>query len=137
VVYPPLERNYSVFTNHWYPLEQTAVVVALTEVVVRSLNEQRCLGDKMEAFAGRGLGDFMFCRHLGDLLKVVDGRNIAKSVRPVRTIFTIGQRKPIEPSWLEPARSWIATRGNDRSVAIPNKSGVGRNVPAGIAGPLS
>ena len=64
------------FSNRWYPLAtQTARPVVLPSgVSIRLINAPEFIATKLEAFAGRGNGDYLFSHDLGDLLAVIDGR---------------------------------------------------------------
>ncbi|MGB5062715.1 MAG: hypothetical protein WBQ37_03000 [Candidatus Competibacter sp.] len=75
-VMPTLEEILG-FANRWYPLAlQTAVAVALPSGrLIRLIAAPVFLATKLEAFDGRGQGDFLFSHDLGDLLAVVDGRD--------------------------------------------------------------
>ena len=74
-VMPPLEEILG-FANRWYPLAlETAIEVALPSgQPIRLITAPVFLATKLEAFDGRGHGDFLFSHDLGDLLAVVDGR---------------------------------------------------------------
>ena len=76
-VMPPLEEILG-FANRWYPLAlESAVTVALPSGhPIRLITAPVFLATKLEAFAGRGRGDFLFSHDLGDLLAVVDGRDV-------------------------------------------------------------
>jgi len=76
-VMPPLEEVLG-FANRWYPLAlETAVTVTLPSGhPIRLLTAPVFLATKLEAFDGRGQGDFLFSHDLGDLLAVVDGRDV-------------------------------------------------------------
>ena len=75
-VMPTLEEILG-FSNRWYPLAlATAQPAALPSGrAVRVIQAPVFLGTKLEAFDGRGKGDFLFSHDLGDLLAVVDGRD--------------------------------------------------------------
>lgn len=74
-VMPPLEEILG-FANPWYPLAlETAESVALPSGrLIRLITAPVFLATKLEAFAGRGNGDYLFSHDLGDLLAVIDGR---------------------------------------------------------------
>lgn len=74
-VMPTLEEILG-FANRWYPLAlETAVPVALPSGrTVRLIAAPLFVATKLEAFAGRGQGDFLFSHDTGDLLAVIDGR---------------------------------------------------------------
>lgn len=76
-VMPPLEEILG-FANRWYPLAlETAVGVELPSGrAIRLIAAPVFLATKLEAFAGRGQGDFLFSHDLGDLIAVVDGREV-------------------------------------------------------------
>lgn len=74
-VMPTLEEILG-FSNRWYPLAlQTALPVALpSSRSIRLITAPVFLATKLEAFDGRGNGDFLFSHDLEDILAVVDGR---------------------------------------------------------------
>lgn len=75
-VMPSLEEILG-FANRWYPLAlETAEPVALPSGrTIRLITAPVFLATKLEAFDGRGKGDFLFSHDLGDLLAVIDGRS--------------------------------------------------------------
>ena len=75
-VMPTLEKILG-FANRWYPLcVSTAEPLALPSgVVIRVIQAPVFIGTKLEAFHGRGAGDYLFSHDLGDILSVVDGRD--------------------------------------------------------------
>lgn len=74
-VMPSLEQILG-FANRWYPLAlETARSTALPSGrMIRLISAPVFVATKLEAFDGRGQGDFLFSHDLGDLLAVVDGR---------------------------------------------------------------
>lgn len=64
------------FHNRWYELSvETAEVVTLTaELSIRLITAPLFLATKIEAFKGRGQGDFLMSHDLEDIITVVDGR---------------------------------------------------------------
>ncbi|WP_153115709.1 hypothetical protein [Rhodocyclus tenuis] len=74
-VMPTLEQILG-FANRWYPLAlETAEPVSLPGGhKIRLIAAPVFIATKLEAFAGRGQGDFLFSHDLGDLLAVIDGR---------------------------------------------------------------
>ena len=74
-VMPTLEKILG-FSNRWYPLAlATAQPIALPSGrPIRLLTAPVFLATKLEAFDGRGKGDFLFSHDLEDLLAVIDGR---------------------------------------------------------------
>ena len=74
-VMPTLEEILG-FANRWYPLcVSTAPPLALPSGVgIRVIHAPVFIGTKLEAFHGRGGGDYLFSHDLGDIVSVVDGR---------------------------------------------------------------
>lgn len=74
-VMPTLEHILG-FSNHWYPLAlETAVPVQLPSgQEIRLVNAPVFVATKLEAFAGRGKGDYLSSHDLEDLLAIIDGR---------------------------------------------------------------
>jgi predicted nucleotidyltransferase len=64
------------FHNRWYPLAvKSAVSVTIpTGTAIRLISAPVFLGTKLEAFQGRGAGDYLASHDLEDVLTVVDGR---------------------------------------------------------------
>lgn len=64
------------FSNRWYPLAlETAQLQGLPSGrVIRIVTAPVFLATKLEAFRGRGKGNFLFSHDLEDLMAVVDGR---------------------------------------------------------------
>ena len=75
-VMPTLETILG-FANRWYPLcVATAAPLALPSgTVIRVIQAPVFIGTKLEAFHGRGGGDYLFSHDLGDIISVVDGRD--------------------------------------------------------------
>lgn len=75
-VMPALEKVLG-FSNPWYPLAlETAAPVALPSgTLIRLIAAPVFLATKLEAFSGRGQGDYLFSHDLGDFLAVIDGRD--------------------------------------------------------------
>lgn len=63
-------------TNRWYPgaVAHAEVHELLADLHVRVLTAPYFLGTKLEAFAGRGAGDFQASHDLEDIVAVVNGR---------------------------------------------------------------
>jgi predicted nucleotidyltransferase len=76
-VMPTLE-NILGFSNRWYPLAlQTAHPTTLPSgTVIRLVPAPVFLATKLEAFTGRGNNDYLFSHDLGDLVSIVDGRDV-------------------------------------------------------------
>jgi hypothetical protein len=64
------------FHNRWYPLavESATTVTIPTGATIRLIAAPVFLATKLEAFHGRGLGDYLASHDLEDVLTVVDGR---------------------------------------------------------------
>lgn len=75
-VMPTLEEILG-FANRWYPLcVSTAEPLELPSgVAIRVIQAPVFISTKLEAFHGRGGGDYLFSHDLGDILSVVDGRD--------------------------------------------------------------
>lgn len=73
----PTQEEILGFANCWYPLcVATAEPVELPSGVgIRVILAPVFVGTKLEAFHGRGAGDYLFSHDLGDILSVVDGRD--------------------------------------------------------------
>lgn len=65
------------FTNRWYKqvLQTSDRQQIADELVIRVVNAPYFVGTKLEAFKGRGEGDFQASHDLEDLISVVDGRS--------------------------------------------------------------
>jgi len=72
----PVQPEVLGFSNRWYPFAvETAVTVDLGDgVTVRLVSAVAFVATKLEAFAGRGGGDFLSSHDLEDVLNIVDGR---------------------------------------------------------------
>jgi len=73
----PMEKTVLGFANRWYPLAvATAQPYALpTGKVIKLIVAFVFVATKLEAFADRGKGDFLFSHDLGDIIAIVDGRD--------------------------------------------------------------
>ncbi|RZI99250.1 MAG: hypothetical protein EOP39_24870 [Rubrivivax sp.] len=73
----PTDESILGFSNRWYPLcIAIAMPLALPSgVSVRVVPAPVFIATKLEAFHGRGAGDYLFSHDLGDILSVVDGRD--------------------------------------------------------------
>jgi hypothetical protein len=65
------------FHNRWYPMAvETADTIDLSDgITIRLITAPLFLATKLEAFKGRGQGDFLTSHDLEDIVTVVDGRN--------------------------------------------------------------
>ncbi len=72
----PTQGEILGFSNRWYPLAlETALHQGLPSGrLIRIVTAPVFLATKLEAFRGRGQGNFLFSHDLEDLMAVVDGR---------------------------------------------------------------
>ncbi len=72
----PVQPEVLGFSNRWYPYAvQTAEPVTLGPgVTIRLVSAVAFVATKLEAFAGRGGGDFLSSHDIEDVLNIVDGR---------------------------------------------------------------
>lgn len=72
----PLEKDILGFTNTWYrgALQSPSRINLPNGLTIQVITAPFFLGTKMEAFRGRGRGDFQSSRDLDDFVAVVDGR---------------------------------------------------------------
>lgn len=72
----PVQPEVLGFSNRWYPyaVESAAPVDLGQGVVIRLVSAVAFVATKLEAFAGRGGGDFLTSHDLEDVLNIVDGR---------------------------------------------------------------
>ena len=72
----PLDEEILGFSNRWYPaaMESAAILKLSDDLEVRTITAPYFVATKLEAFKGRGKGDFFGSRDLEDLVSVVDGR---------------------------------------------------------------
>ena len=73
----PMEKTVLGFANRWYPLAvATAQPFTLPSgKVIKLIIAPVFVATKIEAFADRGKGDFLFSHDLGDIIAIVDGRD--------------------------------------------------------------
>jgi len=80
----PTDESVLGFGNRWYAEAiHTAVQVSLPSGrKIRLISPPTFLGTKLEAFYGRGAGDFLASHDLEDIITVVDGRpELSKEIR--------------------------------------------------------
>ncbi len=71
----PVDEPILGFSNRWYPTALvTARVLDLAEHRVRVVTPALFVATKLEAFRGRGRGDFLASHDLEDIVTVFDGR---------------------------------------------------------------
>ena len=73
----PLDPAILGFSNRWYPeaLEAAEEVQLPAGLTVRAITGPYFLGTKLEAFRGRGHGDYFASHDLEDFMAVLDGRS--------------------------------------------------------------
>jgi predicted nucleotidyltransferase len=76
-VMPTLEAILG-FSNRWYPLAVTsaATMVLPSGLGIHVVQAPVFVATKLEAFHGRGQNDYLFSHDLGDLISVIDGRDV-------------------------------------------------------------
>ncbi len=72
----PVQAEVLGFSNRWYPYAvETAEPVKLSPgITIRLVSAVAFVATKLEAFAGRGGGDFLSSHDIEDVLNIVDGR---------------------------------------------------------------
>ena len=72
----PTKREILGFGNEWYPLalEAAASVTLPSRSRIRMVTSPYFLATKLEAFEGRGSGDYVASHDLEDIIAVLDGR---------------------------------------------------------------
>jgi len=71
----PVDERILGFSNRWYPTAlATAGVLDLAEYRIRVVTPPLFVATKLEAFRGRGRGDFLGSHDLEDIVTVFDGR---------------------------------------------------------------
>jgi predicted nucleotidyltransferase len=71
----PTDETILGFSNRWYkPAIEAAAIVALDGFELRVVTTPYFIGTKLEAFRGRGKGDFYASSDLEDIIAVLDGR---------------------------------------------------------------
>jgi len=72
----PTDESILGFSNHWYaPAIANAVALEIDEdLVIRVVTAPFFLAAKIEAFQGRGEGDYLASHDIEDIIAVVDGR---------------------------------------------------------------
>lgn len=72
----PTDETILGFSNRWYkPAIEAATVVELDGFELRVVTTPYFIGTKLEAFRGRGKGDFYASSDLEDIISVLDGRS--------------------------------------------------------------
>ncbi len=71
----PVDERVLGFANRWYrPAMESADRFELSELTLRLINPVYFAATKLEAFHGRGAGDYLASHDLEDIIAVVDGR---------------------------------------------------------------
>lgn len=71
----PTDERILGFSNRWYkPSIKSSIIVPLQELQLRVVTAPYFIGTKLEAFRGRGKGDFYASSDLEDIVTVLDGR---------------------------------------------------------------
>lgn len=72
----PVEPDVLGFSNRWYPYAvETAETVSLSPgITIRLVSAVAFVATKLEAYDGRGGGDFLSSHDIEDVLNIVDGR---------------------------------------------------------------
>lgn len=72
----PTDESILGFANRWFkPAIKAAVIIALKGFELRVVTTPYFIGTKLEAFRGRGKGDFYASSDLEDIIVVLDGRS--------------------------------------------------------------
>jgi len=73
----PLDEKILGFSNRWYRAAMEAATMhhLLRDLEIRVVTAPYFLATKLEAFRGRGRGDFLASHDLEDLIFVIDGRS--------------------------------------------------------------
>lgn len=73
----PTEADILGFGNQWYTaaMDNAAIVMLLGKVDIQMVSAPYFLITKLEAFDGRGNGDFILSHDIEDIIAVMDGRS--------------------------------------------------------------
>lgn len=85
VDFMPTEKSILGFSNRWYlpALREASPLHITPDLTIRMVTAPYFLATKIEAFHGRGRGDFLASHDLEDIIAVIDGR--AEAVDEVRS----------------------------------------------------
>jgi hypothetical protein len=86
----PLDEKILGFSNRWYraAMEASTMHQLLPDLQIRVVTGPYFLATKIEAFKGRGQGDFVASHDLEDLIFVIDGRStIVEEVQTERPLL--------------------------------------------------
>ena len=72
----PTDENILGFSNRWYPqaIQHSKVVRIDDDLEIRSVTAPFFLATKIEAFFGRGSGDFLSSHDIEDIISILNGR---------------------------------------------------------------
>lgn len=72
----PVHPDVLGFSNRWYPYAvETAGIMDLGNGIrIKPMSAVAFIATKLEAFVGRGGGDFMSSHDMEDVLNIIDGR---------------------------------------------------------------
>lgn len=92
----PTQEEILGFTKRWYRMGvATAQTLTLPSgVPIRVLRAPEFIATKLEAFYGRGGGDYLFSHDMGDIVSVIDGRasllnECHESLAPLRVYLAV------------------------------------------------
>lgn len=72
----PTNETVLGFSNRWYAAALThSEEISIEDLLLRVVTAPYFIGTKLEAFRGRGRGDFYASRDLEDIIAVIDGRS--------------------------------------------------------------
>jgi len=76
VDFMPTEGHILGFTNRWYlPAIREAITIEIeTNMLIQHVSPPYFLATKLEAFKGRGVGDYMTSHDIEDIITILDGR---------------------------------------------------------------
>ena len=78
----PIDEEVLGFANRWYlPAMESSENIELTGLTLRRITPVYFIATKLEAFHGRGAGDYLTSHDLEDVITVVDGRELVAEVR--------------------------------------------------------
>jgi hypothetical protein len=102
----PLDEKILGFSNRWYKaaMESSMLKRLSTTLAIRVVTAPLFIATKLEAFRGRGMGDFLGSHDMEDLIAVIDGR--AALLTEVRR-----EREPLRAYLQAEVRKLLATRG--------------------------
>ncbi len=106
----PLDQKILGFSNRWYraAMESAIPHKLLRDLEIRVVSAPYFLATKMEAFRGRGRGDFLARHDLEDLIFVIDGRpTIVEEARTESSLLRQYLQAEITDCWRLPDSSTL------------------------------